>query len=514
MKWKPEERYKLLLAINNAIISKLDQRELFETLVVELKKYFPFNRLTINLQEEDGERLSYFSAVEKGSNNIRIIENKKGLGQATVAKMVIDSGKPVTIGNLMTYSKFDSIQELLKSGMVSTMAFPLLIKSRILGSIHFSFKKPPSHSLEMSQVLKEVSQQITIAIDHMLSYSNLLHEKEDLDKEKRFLIEDAEEPEVTEGYFYTSSVMRQVMKDAQKAAASDTAILITGETGTGKDYLARYIHQLSDRKNRLLVKVNCPALSATLFESELFGHSKGSFTGAETKRIGRFEMADKGTVFLDEVSEIPVSLQAKLLHVLEDKKIERIGENKSIHVDFRVVSATNRDLAVAMQNGSFRQDLFYRLNAFTIHVPALRERKDGIPYLIRKLNSLQANKINKQAPDYTDEAIELMTNYPWPGNVRELKNVIDRLIILKSGGEVESVDIRNILHLPQDSTGKTEFLTLAEAEKGHLIAALKACNGRVGGEKGAAVLLGIPRTTLQYRLAKYGIRIKKGDKSI
>jgi transcriptional regulator with GAF, ATPase, and Fis domain len=303
--------------------------------------------------------------------------------------------------------------------------------------------------------------------------------------------------------------MIEIMSLIQKIANTDASVLITGETGTGKDYLARYIHNLSPCRDHLFVKTSCPALAASLFESELFGHAKGAFTGADSQRIGRFELAHDGTVFLDEVSELSARLQAKLLNVLQDRQFERVGDSQPIDVNFRVIAATNKDLEAEIQSGQFRKDLYYRLNTVNIPVPPLRKRTEDIPLLMEKLTAIQAVKINRPAPVYTEQAIEKLCQYHWPGNVRELKNLVKRMVILRPGEKITNRDIINIVSAKSQAEPSRNVTTLADAEREHIEQALIKCGGVVGGRNGAARLLDLPRSTLQYRLKKCGLDPKE-----
>ena len=315
----------------------------------------------------------------------------------------------------------------------------------------------------------------------------------------------------SQNFYYISPEISEIMDLVKRVAAIDAPVFITGETGTGKDYLARYIHHISSRKNHMFIKVNCPTIPSTLFESELFGHAKGAFTGADSQRIGRFEMGDKGTVFLDEIGELPAGLQAKLLQVLQERRFERVGDNQPIDVNFRLIAATNRDPEKSIQQGKLRKDLYYRLNIIRLHVPALRDRKKDIPLLIEQINNKEAKQIHQPAPTYSQPALDLLTAYHWPGNVRELKNLVKRMIILKPNETIRIKDIEKIVDLKNraDTTYKSSLPTLAESERHSIEQALIRCRGVIGGENGAARLLCVARSTLQYRMNKYGIKPKK-----
>jgi transcriptional regulator with GAF, ATPase, and Fis domain len=255
------------------------------------------------------------------------------------------------------------------------------------------------------------------------------------------------------------------------------------------------------------VKTNCPALASSLFESELFGHAKGAFTGANDKHIGRFELAHGGTIFLDEIAELPISLQAKLLHILQDGQFERVGDSRPVQIDCRVIAATNKDLQEGIRAGTFREDLFYRLNIVSIHVPPLRERKEDIPLLMKQLTLIQAREMNRPEPIYSNRALERLCGYPWPGNVRELKNLVKRLVILRAGDRISADDVEKILESarPQGKRVLNELASLRDSERQHIIKALAKTRGVLGGKRGAAQLLGLARSTIQYRIKKLHI---------
>ncbi len=308
--------------------------------------------------------------------------------------------------------------------------------------------------------------------------------------------------------------MNRIMEIVDQVAGTDETILITGETGTGKDFLSRLIHDRSGRRDNLFVKTHCPGLTSSLFESELFGHAKGAFTGADRQRLGRFELADGGTIFLDEVGELPMGLQAKLLQVLQDKRIERVGESTSTEVDARIIAATNKNLIESVKAGQFRQDLFYRLETVTINVPPLRERLEDIPLLINLINVAESERMNRPAPVYTDDAIVFLCHYSWPGNVRELKNMVKRLIILNPGALINESEIKRTFPVTMSTVGQfKDFATRDQAERTHILEALVATGGVVGGKDGAARLLGIPRSTLQYRMKKLHINPLEIDRN-
>lgn len=500
-------RHRILLEITNAVISKTSSQDFFNALATEIKKHFHCDRLSINLYEKENQSLQYFTEADgiepQGISSL----DKRPLLRGTIAKMAIQSRQPVIIDDLTYYKNKFSIGEMVKAGLMSTMAFPLIIRDNVLGTLHFSFKTTPVNLSELTELLTEVSKQVAIAVDNLVAYERLENEKQHLEKEKSYLIGSSEEYK-SKHFYHTSSQMNEVMRVVNRVAEIDAPLFITGETGTGKDFLARYIHSLSPRKDHLFVKVNCPAIPPTLFESELFGHVKGSFTGADSSRVGRFELADKGTIFLDEVGELPENQQVKLLQVLQESRFERVGDSRPMDVNFRLIAATNRDPIKSIQEGKLRNDLYYRLNIIQIHVPPLRERVGDIPILIDKITHTESNRMNQPAPQYTPQALKILNSYHWPGNVRELKNFVKRMIILKPGEKVQSQDIEKMIEI-EDHVNLEDNIcipTLAESERNSIERALIKCHGVIGGKKGAARLLDVPRSTLQYRIKKLGIK--------
>ncbi len=300
-----------------------------------------------------------------------------------------------------------------------------------------------------------------------------------------------------------SKEFRKVLTQVEQVAATDSTVLILGESGTGKELIARAVHNISNRKERALVIVNCAALPSTLIESELFGHEKGAFTGAFARKIGRFELADGGSIFLDEIGEIPLELQPKLLRVLQDGEFERLGSTKTTKVSVRIIAATNRDLRMAVEKGEFREDLYYRLNVFPIHLLPLRERKEDIPLLAQHFLLKHGTRIGKQIGAITQKVMDALINYSWPGNVRELENIIERAVIITRGNKLDLGDsLPKNIGIPH----KEEITTLDENERSYILKALEFTNWKISGERGAAKLLGIKRTTLESRMKKLNIQ--------
>jgi formate hydrogenlyase transcriptional activator len=294
------------------------------------------------------------------------------------------------------------------------------------------------------------------------------------------------------------------LRQVEAVAPTGSTVLIYGDTGTGKELIARAVHNLSDRRSNASVKLNCAAIPTGLLESELFGHERGSFTGAVSQRIGRFELASTGTIFLDEVGEIPLDLQPKLLRVLQEREFERLGSSRTLRTDARLIAATNRDLGVMVETQAFRSDLYYRLNVFPIRVPALRERTDDIPFLVRHFAQHFARNMKKQIDTISAETMSALVRYPWPGNIREMQNLIERAVILSRGPvlHIPSADLKS--RIP-DGGEMNGFATLEEVERRHILSVLEQTNWVFAGPNGAAVRLGIKRPTLQFRMQKLGI---------
>ncbi|MGM9478187.1 sigma-54-dependent transcriptional regulator [Pedobacter sp. GSP4] len=310
-----------------------------------------------------------------------------------------------------------------------------------------------------------------------------------------------------EGIIGKSEGLKTVFNHVKLVAPTDTTVLILGESGTGKERLVDSLHAQSLRKNGPLIKVNCAALPASLIESELFGHEKGAFTGAYDKRIGKFELADTGTVFLDEVGELPLDLQVKLLRVLQEKEIERVGGKSTIKIDIRIVAATNRNLEAEVASGKFRMDLFYRLNVFPIAVPPLRTRKDDIPILVEHFIAQYAQKLGKNIERISDEAMQTLINYNWPGNIRELEHLIERSILLSPGKIITNVLLPIFEDVsPLRENAGTTIKTMEQNEVEHIVNVLKICKGKIAGPGGAAELLNLPYSTLVSRMKKLGIK--------
>ena len=345
-----------------------------------------------------------------------------------------------------------------------------------------------------------MSTQIAIAVENALAFREISQLKDKLAEEKLYLEDEIRTDRNFSEMVGESAAFRSVLKQAGTVAPTDATALILGETGTGKELVARAIHQLSARRDRTFVKLNCAAIPTGLLESELFGHEKGAFTGAIAQKIGRLELADRGTMFLDEIGDIPLELQPKLLRALQEHEFERLGGIRTIHVDVRVIAATNRDLAKMVADREFRSDLYYRLNVFPIQMPPLRERAEDIPILVRYFAQKYARRLNRRIESIPAETMDRLQRYAWPGNIRELENLIERAVIVSPGPTLHVPE----LDVPEGAPTQTAQ-TLESAEREHILRALNETNWVLGGANGAAARLGMKRTTLQSRMKKLGI---------
>ncbi len=497
-------RYQTLLTLNNAIIGETTQEGLFRCLAKELGRVVACDRFSISVYDQEEESLTWFAMAE-GVTVAQMDLCPRSMEVAPIAKKVITTREPWLIPDMRQYTHLVTVRHMVEAGLTASMAFPLIARGRVVGSLNISFKKNPEDHEHMAEFLGEVSSQVALAVDNMLSHTQLVKMNAGLKQRNDYLLETYSPP--TEPiFFHDCAAMQAIMEQLPLIVNVDEPVLITGETGTGKDHLARYIHNMSARRDALFVKVNCPALSPGLFESELFGHVKGAFTGAHNARMGRFAMAEGGTVFLDEIGELPGSMQAKLLHVLQDRRFERVGDSRSIEVNFRIVAATNVDLQEAIREKTFRSDLYYRLNTVHLHLPPLRERMDGLETLTVNMLRRLAEERRKSPPVLSAGALEVMRLHPWPGNLRELRNILNRLLIIHSDKVVKRKDMAALLGVIDRAEPETSAFDPGRMEREHLIRALTMSRGVVGGGKGACRILGLPKSTLQYKLKKHGLR--------
>jgi formate hydrogenlyase transcriptional activator len=367
------------------------------------------------------------------------------------------------------------------------------------------------NSFDPSEVefLNQIAGQIAIAIDNALAYQKISELTQKLEQEKLYLEDEIRDELNFEEIVGNSPVLRCVLQQVEAVAPTDSTVLIHGETGSGKELIARAVHKLSNRSSRPFVKLNCAAIPTGLLESELFGHEKGAFTGAIAQRIGRFELASEGTIFLDEVGEIPLELQPKLLRVLQEREFERLGNSRTLYTRARLIAATNRDLNAMVETQKFRSDLFYRLSVFPIYVPPLRERTEDIPFLVSHFAQHFARLMKKSIDTISTETMNALIRYPWPGNIRELQNVVERALILSKSHELR-VPLSD-LQIRLSEVGNMEIgkkngvATLEEVERRHILFVLEQTGWVLSGPHGAAAKLGLKRSTLQFRIRRLGI---------
>lgn len=501
---RDRDRLRLLLEVNNAVVSHLDLEQLFPAVSTCLRRVIQHDGSSLLLCDEETGRWR-IHVLDFDRNESFIEEGEIEESAQSPSCLAITTGKAALFGErelLAMASTSPCAQDLLDRGVKSFCSVPLLSHNRTLGALNVGRRRDAGFDPEDVQLLGQVAQQVSIAVENALAYREIATLKDKLAKEKVYLEEEIQTAYNFEEIVGESRALKQVLKQVQTVAATDSTVLILGETGSGKELIARALHNLSDRRERTFVKLNCAAIPTGLLESELFGHEKGAFTGAIATKIGRFELADRGTIFLDEVGEIPLELQVKLLRVLQEQEFERLGSTRTMRVNVRVIAATNRDLAQMVEEQRFRSDLYYRLKVFPITVPPLRERAEDIPKLVRHFVQKFASRMKKRIEIVPTEAMRALQTYAWPGNVRELENFVERAVILSSGSElfVSTAELKR--PAPQANGAAT---TLEEAERDHILKALRETHWVIGGAAGAAARLGMKRTTLQSKMQKLGI---------
>jgi len=393
------------------------------------------------------------------------------------------------------------VNEMLAQGIRSLCCVPLSTPKGDLETLNLASSKENAFQTDDVKLLEQVASQVALALDNARAYQEIAGLKDKLAKERIYLQEEIRAELNFEEIIGDSDTLKRALQKAKTVAVSPATVLVLGETGTGKELIARAIHRMSARKDAAFVKINCAAIPTGLLESELFGHEKGSFTGAISQKIGRLELADKGTLFLDEVGDIPLELQPKLLRVLQDQEFERLGSTRTLKVNIRLIAATNRDLARSVTEREFRSDLYYRLNVFPIKMPTLRERRTDIPQLVRYFIQKFARELDKQIDTIPKEILEALKDWDWPGNVRELENFIERSVILSEGPELRVPLSELDAHVDVSANDRT----LEGLERQHIVSVLRETGGVIAGPQGAAVRLGLKRTTLQSRIVRMGI---------
>jgi formate hydrogenlyase transcriptional activator len=498
-----EKRLRMLLEINNAIVTKLTRDDLFAAISEALGRVIPFDRLALSLYDSVSASLrivTYEGPYRRDDYTPigRVLDLKD-----SPAGLAFVSQKPFLSLDLETARQTTSEQRAYGHGFRSLCALPLVVRSRGIGAITVGSLTRNRYSAQDARFLVDVANQIAIAIDNMQSHEEMAALKARFQAEAVYLQEEIKTEHNFEEIIGQSAPLRQLLRKVEQVAPAESTVLIHGETGTGKELLARAVHDRSRRKDRPLVKVNCGSIPAGLVESELFGHEKGAFTGATQRRVGRFELANGGTIFLDEVTELPLDTQVKLLRVLQEGEFERVGSSHTIKVDVRVIAATNRDLDAIVKNGAFRSDLYFRLNVFPLQVPPLRDRKDDIPLLVSFFLSKFGKKLGKELRGVGQKSMDALVAYGWPGNIRELHNVIERAVVLANGPIVQ---VDESMVRTDSAAQESDLETLEDVERKHIIRALTETQWVIHGKKGAAEILGINPSTLRSRMEKLGIK--------
>ena len=513
---RQNERLQLLLNLTSRITSNLDLREVLRAISANFREVMRCDGAGIWLPGEEAGtfKLYAFDApVSKGFAKEEVIIT---LPEDDPARRAFETMKPMvaTVDEIGWPGGGEGYRLAAAESVKSACFIPLVNRGRALGDLMIVRLTEGTFTAEDVDFLSQAAGQIAIAIENALAYREISELKDKLAQEKLYLEEEIRSEMNFAEIVGKSSALRKVLKRVETVAPTDSTVLIYGETGAGKELIARAIHDLSPRKSKAFVKLNCAAIPTGLLESELFGHERGAFTGAIAQRIGRFEVANGGTIFLDEIGEIPLELQTKLLRVLQEREFERLGSSRTLRTDARLIAATNRDLEAMVAEQKFRSDLFFRLNVFPIQVPPLRERHGDIPLLVRHFAQQFSKRMNKTIDTISSATMEALSRYHWPGNIRELQNVIERAVIT-STGPVLKVDVADLKisrssspaekSSAQGSTNDALRNVLEETERQQILKALKQSNWVVAGPKGAAAKLGMKRSTLQLRMSKLGI---------
>ena len=517
---KSEQRQHSLLEINNAIITNLTRDALFASAYVAIRRVVSFDRAAFLLYQPESNNLKLLSMEGEDDSEFFRVGKEYDLDESRISAWVLEHQAVARRGDLKREQQSANEKRLVADENIqSYCVVPLVSMGQSIGTFAVWSETQNRYSESDAELLREVANQVALAIANMKSYEEIASLKARLEKENVYLQEEIRTEHNFEEIIGDSPSLRALLRRVDQVAPTDSTVLIYGETGTGKELIARAIHDRSNRKKRPLVKVNCSAISAGLVESELFGHVKGAFTGAFERRIGRFELADGGTIFLDEVGELPLDTQVKLLRVLQEREFEPVGSNRSVRVDVRIICATNRNLEASIKAGTFRSDLYYRLNVFPLEVPPLRERRLDVEQLAKFFISRYARNLGKKITGISDSATQKLLSYSWPGNIRELQNVIERALILSTGPILDlETELTTVSSSPVSSEQPLEvppvlldadqspMKTLNEVEREHILAVLQQTHGVIDGSNGAAKTLGMHPNTLRHRMEKLGIK--------
>ncbi|WP_041952160.1 sigma 54-interacting transcriptional regulator [Spirosoma spitsbergense] len=535
---KLREEKALQIALTDALSEAGSWEEKLLKAAMLLQEHIPFDFLAIQFCRQQTQRSYNFYRVGFEEYQVLGVDDIQPLSRVSASQLLAMQAKAThhdaqryTESSFADFCRTNPFGQVLAQTfrLESALVMPLKININDSFVISFLSRKPDTYQFRHLSLLERLEQPIVLMLERVLAFDEVARLSEQLQREKTYLLEEVKTSANFDEIIGRSQSLLRVFDQVSQVAYTDTTVLVLGESGTGKELIARAIHNLSGRKDRILVKVNCAALPANLIESELFGHEKGAFTGALEKRTGKFELAQGGTIFLDEIGEMPLELQAKLLRVLQEKEIERVGGKTLIKIDVRVIAATNRQLEKEVSEGRFRMDLYFRLATFPITLPPLRERMEDIPPLAQFFAQKSARKIGRSLRGISQGMLAELLTYSWPGNIRELENVMEQAVIISDGQtplELGRPLVGNLFALnlfatgPDTRTGQPGQQTTTtppkdlhdvrqiqqQTEREYIMAVLQQTNGRIRGSGGAAELLNLKPTTLEYRLEKLGIR--------
>jgi formate hydrogenlyase transcriptional activator len=505
------DRLRLLLEITSNVTSKLDLRQVVGALSTNLFRIMRCDVSALLLPDSESGELRVTTLYNPDARG-PFREGSLVPMNSSISGQVLRKGKSIRIDSFEQVREDPDIygnpdgqllyERVIEEGLNVGCYLPLVGRDGVVGVLMLSRRSDNAFEKDDVILLEQVACQIAIAVENTLDYEKAIKDR-DKETKQRLYLEEEIRTEFGE-IVGESPALKTALDLVSVVAPAGSSVLIMGETGTGKELIARAIHNLSSRRERAFVKLNCAAIPLGLLESELFGHEKGAFTGAIAQKTGRFELANKGTLFLDEVGDIPLELQAKLLRVLQEQEFERLGSNHTHKVDVRLIAATHRDLAAMVKQTTFREDLYYRLKVFPINVPPLRQRTEDIPKLVSHFTALYARRMNKRVDEISSETMDALVRYRWPGNVRELQNFIERAVIL-SPHTVLRAPISELEPFSAHKRTNVPMTGLEEVERDHILRALEASNWVVGGRNGAAARLGMQRTSLVYRMRRLRI---------
>lgn len=513
------QRLQLLLDVNNSIASNLELRDLLLAISANVRRVMRADFVGVALPDRaaGGVLRGYAYESVEGPGPRR--EHARFLHEESGPAVAFRTGKPIVLHAELIQQLPPETDEFRQLGIKEACSLPLVSRGRILGSLDLGRTREVEFSSEDVEFLMQIANQVAIAVDNAIAYGQIADLKNELAQEKLYLESEIRSEMNFAEIVGNSPSVKSVLGQVELVAPSDSTVLLLGETGTGKELMARAIHERSRRRSHAFVKLNCAAIPTGLLESEMFGHEKGAFTGAVAQRVGRFELANGGTIFLDEIGEIPLELQPKLLRILQEREFERLGSSRTLHTDARLIAATNCDLQGMVDEKKFRADLYYRLNVFPVFIPPLRERREDIPLLVSHFTQVFAHRVNKKIETIPTQTMNSLVAYSWPGNIRELQNVIERAVLVSNGPilkvSLSDLKSRSAHAIPPQSTnppqngGPVEPQpirdVLEDVERKQILAALEQSRWIVAGPNGAAARLGLKRSTLQLRMKKLGI---------